>query len=117
MLPYLPPRTRSLGRTEERARCREHHVTTHTCARGGPYWANKVLFLHTAFPVLSLTAAHLGVSALFTRVALALGVFQARNAKFDWTILTVTVGRCRLSVSNPELKARLVSALETTRKM
>jgi len=39
----------------------------------GPYPANKVLFLHTAFPVLSLTAAHLGVCAMFTRVALALG--------------------------------------------
>ena len=42
----------------------------------GIIFVNKVLFLHTAFPVLSLTAAHLGVSALFTRLALALGIFK-----------------------------------------
>jgi hypothetical protein len=44
----------------------------------GIIFVNKILFLHTAFPVLSLTAAHLGVSALFTRLALALGIFKAR---------------------------------------
>jgi hypothetical protein len=30
-----------------------------------------------------------------------------------WMVSSVVVGRCRLIVSNPELKARLVSALET----
>ena len=31
----------------------------------------------------------------------------------EYLVISLTVGRCRLTVSKPELKARMVSTLET----
>ena len=39
--------------------------------------------------------------------------YDAAIAALSTSGLDISVGRCRLTVSKPELKARLVSALET----
>ena len=84
----------------------------------GIIFVNKVLFLHTAFPVLSLTAAHLGVSALFTRLALVLGIFKAREAKMDWIIFTVAALQgLAISLGQASLKMNSMSFFQLTKQM
>ena len=84
----------------------------------GIIFVNKVLFLHTAFPVLSLTAAHLGVSALFTRLALALGIFKAREAKMDWVIfLVASLQGLAISLGQASLKMNSMSFFQLTKQM
>jgi TPR repeat protein len=51
---------------------------------------------------------HVGEAA---GVAASAGVMEGHDVPPD--VLTAVVGRCRLTASKPELKARLVSALET----
>ena len=55
----------------------------------GIIFVNKLLFLRTKFPVLTLAASHLAVSALFTRAAMYAGVFKPRDAKMDRMIFAV----------------------------
>ena len=42
----------------------------------GIIFVNKLLFLRTKFPVLTLAASHLAVSALFTRAAMYLSLIH-----------------------------------------
>jgi len=52
-------------------------------------FVNKFLFLKTAFPILSLAAAHLCVTSLFTRAAHAGGIFKLRHAEWDAQIFAI----------------------------
>ena len=73
-------------------------------------FVNKLLFTRTAFPVLSLTAAHLFITACFTRGALAAGVFKARESKIDRVIFLVALLQgAAIALGQASLKLNSVS--------
>lgn len=81
-------------------------------------FVNKLLFTRTAFPVLSLTAAHLFITACFTRGALAAGVFKARESKIDRVIFLVALLQgAAIALGQASLKLNSVSFFQLTKQM
>lgn len=84
----------------------------------GIIFVNKFLFLHTAFPVMSLSAAHLALCAVFTRVAVMLGVFKPKEAKMDWIIALIALGQAlAISLGQASLKMNSMGFFQLTKQM
>ena len=81
-------------------------------------FVNKLLFLRTKFPVLTLAASHLAVSALFTRAAMYAGVFKPRDAKVDRMIFAVAaLQTLAISLGQASLKLNSMGFFQLTKQM
>jgi len=84
----------------------------------GIIFVNKLLFLRTKFPVLTLAASHLAVSALFTRAAMYAGVFKPRDAKVDRMIFAVAaLQTLAISLGQASLKLNSMGFFQLTKQM
>ena len=83
----------------------------------GIIFVNKLLFLRTKFPVLTLAASHLAVSALFTRAAMYAGVFKPRDAKMDRMIFAVAaLQTLAISLGQASLKLNSMGFFQLTKR-
>ena len=84
----------------------------------GIIFVNKLLFLRTKFPVLTLAASHLAVSALFTRAAMYAGVFKPRDAKMDRMIFAVAaLQTLAISLGQASLKLNSMGFFQLTKQL
>ena len=84
----------------------------------GIIFVNKLLFLRTKFPVLTLAASHLAVSALFTRAAMYAGVFKPRDTKVDRMIFAVAaLQTLAISLGQASLKLNSMGFFQLTKQM
>lgn len=84
----------------------------------GIVFVNKLLFLRTTFPVLTLAATHLAVSALFTRAAAYAGLVKPRAAKMDQTIFAVSaLQTLAISLGQASLKLNSMGFFQLTKQM
>ena len=85
----------------------------------GVVFVNKLLFVRTEFPVLTLAATHLAVSALFTRAAMYAGVFEPRKVnKTELMVIAVSaLQTLAISLGQASLKLNSLGFFQLTKQL
>ena len=84
----------------------------------GIIFVNKLLFFRTQFPVLTLAALHLLVSALFTRAAMYAGIFKPRDIEMDRMVFAASVLQTlAISLGQASLKLNSVGFFQLTKQL